>query len=328
MMRKAGTILLLCLCVTAAVYSRSIINAQYETIRLKSSTESNNPFQNTVASSMGVIDFLSTGIKPLIADYYWIKITTMNADKVLEMMKKEALKGHTRMQVEEEIPRTPKQTRELYDLLKNATYLDPHFVYAYYFGGQILSWDNELTLAINILEDGLKHNKSAMLASSLSFLYFFFLKDWNKGAQYAELSYKFGGKYSASPQEVATYLAGGRNYDMAIRFMSDAIAENKDKDTKKELELRLKYLFVEKYIEYLEKAAVHYEYKYGVKPDSLNDLVFSGIITEIPKDPFGGRFMIDRNGNVKNYPLMRFKHFQEMREHLENMPKGRRDHLK
>ncbi|MFA6449672.1 MAG: hypothetical protein WCX65_09400 [bacterium] len=294
--------------------------------------ESPGHFQDTRASSLGIIEFLATGAKPLIADLFWIKATTLNANDVFEITKKRAAEGKgigSIFTIEADVPRTPKDNRDLYDLISNVTYLDPTFEYAYYYGATLLSWDGELTLATSLLDKGLHNNmRSAMLASSMSFIYYYFYKDWDMGAYYSKMSYQFSGKYSATPKAVANLYAAGRRYDLAITFLSDTMATAKDKDSRKQMEEQIKYLFVEKYIEYLEKALQSFKERAGVYPPSLETLVKYRIIPSVPKDPFGGKFVITGPGLVENKPHNRFEHFADMRVYSNSTPTVGRDLVK
>lgn len=284
-------------------------------------------FQNTRAASIGIVEFLATGIGPMIADFYWINATTMNADQVFEITKQRAAAGKGLM-VQAEVARTPKDDRDLFDLICVIGRLDPHFEYAYYYGATILSWDRNTELAISLLEKGIRNNPdSAMLASSLSFTYYYFMKDWKKGAEYAKRSYRISGKYASTPKAVAQFYAAGRNYDLAIRFLADILDSTTDPDTRGQLEDQMRYLIVEKDIEYLEKAVAGFIIRFGRKPENLAELVEKGIIKEIPKDPFGGGFIMNKDSSVENQPRMRFDHYKKMREHLQATPPGGRNRV-
>jgi hypothetical protein len=296
----------------------------YSELNKHQPVEEPGEFTGTRASTLGILEFLATGIRPMISDLFWIKATTQKTDQIFEMNKQKN-SGNVDLIDQEGIERTSKDDRELYDLISMVNELDPKFVYAYYFGSTILAWDGETTLAISMLEKGLINNQdSAMLASNLSFIYYYFLKDWEQGARYADLSYRISGKYSATPRMVAQFYAAGRNYDMALRFIADNIDTITDPDTKKQLEQQVRYLVVEKNIVELEKAAARFRKRYGRSPNSLEQLVKTDIIKEIPKDPFGGKYVIKSDGTIENEPRMRFLHYEKMRSYQQTTPgKGR-----
>jgi len=330
--RTAAFIIVLAACIYSMFAVRDRLSDKFSAWRHVRKQIKPGEFQNTGASALGLIEFLATGAKPLIADMYWIKATTFNADEVFEMAKQRAAEGKSIgsvLSLEADVPLTPEDKRDLYNLIRNATYLDPKFEYAYYFGGNMLAWNGELTLASVLLEKGLRKNlRSGMLASSLSFIYYYFYRDWNKGAYYARMSYKYSGKYSSTPKGVADLYAAGRHYDLAVTFLADAMESVKDPDTRKQMEEQMNYLFVEKYIEYLEKALRRYRDATGVYPPTLETLVKAGIVKAVPKDPFGGKFIIAGPGKVENKPYNRSDHFEKMRKHLQETPSAGRDLVK
>lgn len=319
-------ILTLSLLVTALV--RGQVTSLYSHWKKQQMVQRPGEFQNTRAAPIRIVEFLATGIEPLIADFFWVKATTMNADQVFEITKQKAAAGKGLM-VQAEVARTPKDDRDLFDLLCVIGRLDPHFEYAYYYGGNLLAWDGNTDFAITLLEKGLRNNPdSAMLASSLSFTYYYFMKDWEKGAEYAERSYLISGKYSSTPKAVAQFYAAGRNYDLAIRFLANILNFTTDPDTRGQLEDQIRYLIVEKDIASLEKAVAGFKIRFGRKPENLAELVEKGIIKEIPKDPFGGGFIMKKDSSVENQPRMRFDHYKKMREYLQETPAEGRKRVK
>jgi hypothetical protein len=148
------------------------------------------------------------------------------------------------------------------------------------------------------------------------------------GAYYAKMSYQYSGKYSSTPKEISNLYAAGRHYDLAITFLTDSMENTKDADTRGQFEEQIKYLFVEKYIEYLEKGIARYKRITGRYPKSLQMLPASGIIKDIPKDPFGGKFVIVAPGAVENRPYNRYEHFMNIRNYDNLTPDEGRERLK
>ena len=50
--------------------------------------------------------------------------------------------------------------------------------------------------------------------------------------------------------------------------------------------------------DYLEAAAKAYKQKYGTEPTTLDQLISNGIIPQIPQDPFGFTFLLNKDGTV------------------------------
>ncbi len=275
------------------------------------------------------LNIAATGIKPLVADIYWTKAMTMKSDRVVEMMKAKAQGAKvSTVMAQSVISRTTADSRDLYDLIRMVTALDPDFEYAYYYGTTLLEWDNQVPLALSLAESGFRANpKSAMLASSLSFIYYYFLNDWDKGAYYAEISFRNTGKYSATPRMVSDMYAAGRNYEMAIRFLTDSLSTIKDERTKKEVENQIAFLIVEYHIQQLEKAAGQFKDTFGWLPQHLDELVLVQVMKTLPKEPFGGKYVIKKDGTITNEPEMRNSHYQQMRDFVKYKPREGRSHL-
>ncbi|MFH1538077.1 MAG: hypothetical protein ABIH66_03905 [bacterium] len=325
--RYSDTIFLLAACLMVTVLLRGQVTSLHKAWQRQVWADQAVILKPTRASSLVPIEILATGMKPLIADFYWIKAQTLNSDQIFEARKEKAA-GQSGLMLQAAIQRTPADARELYDLLRMATNLDPSFEYAYFYGSTILSWDEQVPLALSLLQRGVEANpKSAKLASSISFLYFYFLDDWEKGAEYAKISYENSGKYSSTPKAVVSMYSAGRSFDLAINYLTDVLEGTEDPNTKGEIENQLALLVVEKHIEFLEGALDEIKNRVGVYPASLEALVAAGFIDEIPEEPFGGKYVIAEPGRVENEPRIRNDHYTEMKEYREKTPAGGRKRL-
>ena len=317
-------------CLMVTVLLRGQVTGYYKAWQRQQWQDKKILHQPTRASQMGPLTVLATGIRPLIADIYWTKAMALNSDQVFEMQKEIAsgAQGGSLI-VQAGVSRTTADSRELYDLIRMVTNLDPNFEYAYYYGSTLLSWDEQVPLARSLLEAGLRENPdSAMLASSLSFIHFYFLKDWKTGAEYAVRSYKNSGNLSSNPREIINLYAAGRNYDLALSFIESALETTKDPGIREELENQMRMVLVEKHIDLLEQALRVYKAKTGFYPDSLSRLVNSQVLTGLPQEPFGGQYVLsDTPGRVENEPNIRNKHYRNMRKYQRNVPPGGRKRI-
>jgi tetratricopeptide (TPR) repeat protein len=319
MRRQATTIILLVVSLAISFGVRDKVSSLYKDwekqYRAKIDSQRIMP---TRTSSVGMVEFMSSGMKPMIADFYWTKATTLNADKLFEMQKELGTEALPKLLEESESqPRSRADDFELYELIRDVGIFDPTFEYAFFYGGHLLSFNGNTDLAISLLEDGFKKNpKSGMIPSTLSFIYYYFLKDWERGAYYAKRSYENGGKYSMPPKGVATLFAAGQNYDLAISFLDTVLKAAKDKNTRVELKRQKNYLIVEKDIDLLQRAVNEYKKINGRLPKSLDRFIELGAISEMPVEPFGGKYYMDSNGRVSNYPENRYKHYQTIRNYI------------
>jgi hypothetical protein len=57
----------------------------------------------------------------------------------------------------------------------------------------------------------------------------------------------------------------------------------------------------------IETAVNKYKEKFGILPKTLKDLVQNNLLKEIPKDPYGGVYYIDKDGKVRTTSKMALK---------------------
>ncbi len=268
------------------------------------------------SSSVELMDFLSTGMKPLVANIYWTKATTLKSDEIFEMQRDSKTKNLPKILMDAEIERTRRDDYELYELLRYVTYFDPNFEYAYFYGSHLLAFDGNIDLAISLLRDGLKKNpKSGMIPGMLSFIYYYFLKDWKAGAEYAQMSWRKGGKYSAPTKGVVALYAAGNDYKQAIDFLYEIRASIKDPTTLEQIDMQLRYLLVEKDIDFLQTAVERYAQLNKRLPPDLGRLAYMNYINALPIEPFGGKYVLGKDGLVTNDPPNRFTHYKQMKDH-------------
>jgi len=194
--------------------------------------------------------------------------------------------------------------RWMYNTLNASTDLDPYFFDPYYFGNANLTWEGNLVRETNILLD--KGSRSRdwdwMLPFYIGFNNFYFLQDNEKASEYLMEASKRPG---ASPMlaSLAARLAYKANKtENAIIFLQEILSRTDDENTKKMYEMRLNAL---KGILFLERAAAAYQERFKRQPGKLDDLTAKNIIREIPKDPYGGKFYIDKDGSIKTTSELR-----------------------
>lgn len=273
-------------------------------------------FQKDYIDSQNMFSRFSCGLEQILSDYYWIKATTLGA---VDIMLKYNISPDSKDAIAllEDAGLTDQQRKTLYELIRLSTNYDPQFVYAYEYGSLLLAWAGYTDFAVFILEEGVNKNPdSARLYNSLSFTHYFFMKDFEKGAFYAQKAYDAakGGSY-ANPRLVAQAYAAGGDYDAAIRFLKELYDKPDSQMTKIQIESMIKYLTVERDIEFLQKALDRFIQKYDVKPMVLEGLSKTGIVTAIPTEPFGGKYVLNtETWKVENKPLNRYEHLLTIKQ--------------
>ncbi len=235
------------------------------------------------------------GYQHVVADLLWIQvIQAMGERKVTE----EA--GHW-----------------IYRALDIITTMDPKFVRVYEVGGIALT-----TLVVHIeesnriLEKGIQHNPDVWtLPYLLGFNYYFELHDDAKAADYIAKASRLPG----APEYLASFATrlyvSAREPQVAIDFLAQMYEQTSDENIKRILEQRLKEVVVERDLQLLEEAISRYRERYTRAPERLEDLVNSGLLRSLPREPFGGRYLYD--------PQTQTVRSSEMKERLKVYGKRR-----
>jgi len=213
------------------------------------------------------------GYQHVVADLLWIQvIQAMGERKVTE----EA--GHW-----------------IYRALDIITTMDPKFVRVYEVGGIALT-----TLVVHIeesnriLEKGIQHNPDVWtLPYLLGFNYYFEMHDDAQAADYIAKASRLPG----APEYLASFATrlyvSAREPQVAIDFLAQMYEQTSDENIKRILEQRLKEVVVERDLQLLEEAISRYRERYTRAPERLEDLVTSGLLRSLPREPFGGRYLYD-----------------------------------
>lgn len=193
----------------------------------------------------------------------------------------------------------------IYENMDVATDLDPYFLDPYYFGAVNLAWDaNRVKEANILLEKAFKHRDwDWTIAFYLGFNHFFFLNDNEKAAYYLmEGAKRHGGSIGIMPTLAARLAYKGKRTENAIVFLQEILSKTEDENIRWIYQRRLTAL---KAILFLERAAAIYQERFKTRPERLDDLIAKNIIREIPQDPYGGKFYIDKDGAVKTTSELR-----------------------
>ncbi|KUJ96219.1 MAG: Uncharacterized protein XD41_0781 [Desulfonauticus sp. 38_4375] len=185
----------------------------------------------------------------------------------------------------------------LYKTLETAVILNPYHEDAYYFTQAIFTWNVEKIKEVNsILKYVYKHRKwDFQLPFFLGFNHAYFLKDYKEAAKY----FKEAAELANTPLFAnlsARYFYESGNTKLGIIFLDYMLKNTRNKGIKKIYEKRLSAL---KAINLLEEAVNIYKKRYGKLPSNLKELLDKSILGEIPKDPYGGFFYIDKNGKIR-----------------------------
>lgn len=202
----------------------------------------------------------------------------------------------------------PDELAILAKVQEDVSWLNPSHEDNYYIAAAILPWQGEVDPAQRILA---RATKARRYDYQPAFFYAFNLLHFNGDAAGA----------SAWMREAAEFLPEGNNrlhmqnlaaiwldrvqdVDVAIGVVEAMAKEAKRRDFQNYLEKRATRL---RTLKALRSAQAGYQQRFNRPLVAVQDLVNAGIITELPQDPFGFGFEIDRNGRValRNSPLQK-----------------------
>ena len=174
--------------------------------------------------------------------------------------------------------------------------LDPYYFDPLYFLGAYVPWkvykNKKLLLKINsTLLEGNRYIKDWRLPFLVGFNYLYFMDNKVEGAKYLKIASQMKGAPSYLKLLVPRLYAESGKLDIAIAVTYEELKSAKQESVKRALERRLKALLA---IKELDRALSVYRKRYGRCPETLDDLVRSGILKELPKDPYGGNFYIKK----------------------------------
>lgn len=193
----------------------------------------------------------------------------------------------------------------IYANMDVATDLDPYFYDPYLFGAVNLAWEAGRPEEANaLLEKALgRRDWDWSIPFYLGFNYFYFLQDNASAAAYLMQAAERPGGSGVLAQLATRLLHQERNTENAVIFLREIIRKTEEGQTRDIYLIRLAAL---EGILLLERAVSTFAERHGRKPAALEELVETGIIRALPRDPYGGHFYLDADGAIKTTSELRF----------------------
>jgi hypothetical protein len=184
-------------------------------------------------------------------------------------------------------------------MLDTATDLDPYFFDPYYYANAFLPWDAGMVKETNLLlAKGSRYRDwDWMLPFFIGFNKFYFLENDSESAEFLmEASRRPGGDPMLA--SIAARLAYKENRtETAIYFLEQTAKNTEDRNIKDRFETRIQAL---KSILFLDNAVSEFKKKYGKIPTNIDALVNKNIISQLPRDPYGGTYYLAEGGKVRS----------------------------
>ncbi len=182
-------------------------------------------------------------------------------------------------------------------IITAVTRLDPYFFDTYHFATGMLTWGaGRYQDAINILETARQYNPDDYrFPYHIGFIYFYFLHDNQKGAQYLELASRNpdAPPILASLSSRLAYYKG--NYQFSIELIQRMLDRERSPEIRSYYQKRLTAL---ENALLLEKAVKQYKEDLQQFPESIDVMLKQNYIDKIPLEPYGGDWIFLKNGRV------------------------------
>lgn len=223
---------------------------------------------------------LSLEFKSLTADYIMLHVLTFMGEKVIQ----EAETTKTEWQV-------------IHQALKTVIDLDPRATDPFILATTTLPWEAGMVEETNqlLLKVAQFRTNDYRPYFFLWYNYFHFLKDTKNAAIYLKKSAAIKGSPTyLKPLATRMHLYSGQ-IEASIAYTHSVIETTTDESMRKYMMKRLDGL---RAIYEIEAAVRKFKEKYGSLPQYPQDLVASGVLKKLPKDPYGGKFFISTGGRV------------------------------
>ena len=188
--------------------------------------------------------------------------------------------------------------QQMFHTLETATQLDPYNADPYYFANAIFTWDAGRVQEVNqLLVYGMDFRTwDAMLPFFAGFNEAYFLKNYEKASRYmAQAAEKSGNAGMARLASRYFYEAG--ELTLAIEFLSQMEHLAPSAGEAELYRLRKEALHA---VAMIQQALADYRARFGQIPESLDELVRDGQLSQLPIDPYGGQFFVDSEGQVRS----------------------------
>lgn len=183
------------------------------------------------------------------------------------------------------------------DMLNRITDLDGRFQDPYILAEMMFVWQAGMIGEANALLAKAVKNRPEDYRPLyfLGFNHFYFQNDAEKAGMYFRQAAQLPNVPDFVKGLAARFSLYGNQTALGIIFLENLLQDTQDKNIRNYLAKRL---FALKSIYFLEQKVAEYKNTFQKLPTSLEELVQSGFIDEIPADPYGGEFFLMENERV------------------------------
>lgn len=218
-----------------------------------------------------VLKTIVLGYAQLASDFYWLRAIQYYGEKA----------------------NARENYRWLYPIMELVTDVDPRFAYAYKFSGVAIPYDAASAENANkILSKGLINApKVWQIPFYIGYNYYVYLGDFAKAGDYISQASRVPGAPPFLAGLASRLYAEGGRPELALDFLIEIYNSVEDELLRKEIEKRIKEVMVERDLNFLNEAIKRFVAKEGREPRALTELMSTGILRALPREPFGGRYV-------------------------------------
>jgi hypothetical protein len=223
---------------------------------------------------------LSFGFRNLLADIVWLDAVQVSGNRRMKMGDYDRLS----------------------DLLSTMIRFDPRFKVPYFLGGIVLGDSpGHSGAALDLLARGERQFPEEWLFPFYTgYIRYFSLGNPEEGGMALLRAARIPESPEFLPLLASRMLSEGHRPATALVFLRQISEREADPRRKASLQERIRQVEVERDLQILEEAIGEYKTRTGAPPGRLADLVSEGVLAGIPEEPYGGKYFLMPDGQVRS----------------------------
>lgn len=198
--------------------------------------------------------------------------------------------------------------RWLSSMCELVTTLNPEPLHTYEFCGTLLAWIAKKPIFSNqILDKAIAHHPDYWRFRYLrGFNYYYFLGNKERAVEDFVAGSKLDGAPLILSSLASRLMVEEDSPDVAVMFLASMYKRASDRNVRAALEDKLKRAILARDLQMLDTAVTDFQHKLGRRPTSLNEMVESKLIKSVPKEPFGGRYLLSHESGASPGAIYKF----------------------
>lgn len=197
---------------------------------------------------------------------------------------------------------TPVEYDRLYELLNIEANFDPRFEIPYLLGGLVLGESpDHAQKALKIFERGkVQYPADWKFPFYIGYTNYFSLSESETAGKAMAEAARLPGSPAYLPGLASRMLSEAREPEAALALLVTILRQESDPARRSVLGRRIREVTVERDLQVLERAVERYREEVGTVPADLSALVRMGILSAIPEEPNGGKYLFEQRGKVRS----------------------------